>query len=69
MANLGVDAPYLIFGHTHHAGPFAHDDATEWRTPGGAELINSGCWVQEGAAASSIAAVAATSPYRAGLRD
>lgn len=66
MANLGVDADYVIFGHTHHAGPFAHDDVGEWRTARGAQLINSGCWVREGGAFLDRAA-AATSPYRAGF--
>ncbi len=66
MANLGVEADYMIFGHTHHAGPFEHDDPAEWQTPRGAWLINSGCWVREGGAFLDPA-VAATSPYRAGF--
>ncbi len=50
---LEVDASYVIFGHTHRAGPLPSDRELEWRAPvgtsrdgrGGIRLINSGCWV------------------------
>jgi predicted phosphodiesterase len=29
--HLGLDAAYVVFGHTHRAGPFARDDEREWR--------------------------------------
>jgi hypothetical protein len=37
----------VIFGHTHRSGPLPDDDAGEWRLPGGAALLNTGCWVYE----------------------
>jgi hypothetical protein len=61
---LGVAADYVIFGHTHRAGPLASDDASEWATRGGARLINSGSWVYEPA---FLGADPAASPYRAGF--
>ena len=41
-AALGIGADWLIFGHTHRAGPFPRDDAWEWRG-----LVNAGSWVRE----------------------
>jgi hypothetical protein len=61
---LGVVAPYLIFGHTHRAGPLAGDDRLPWRLAGGGELINTGCWVQEPSFAGPDPS---TSPYRVGF--
>jgi hypothetical protein len=43
---LGVSAPYVIFGHTHRAGPLPGDDETDWATAGG-RMINAGCWVYD----------------------
>ena len=61
---LGVDAQYVIFGHTHRAGPLPGDDPSEWTTGSGARLINSGCWVQEPAFAGPEPS---RSPYRVGF--
>jgi hypothetical protein len=47
VARLGIDARHVIFGHTHRSGPLPDDDAGEWRLPGGAQLVNTGCWVYE----------------------
>ncbi len=44
---LQIAAPYLIFGHTHRAGPLPGDDLSEWQTAAGGALINCGCWVHE----------------------
>ena len=44
---LGVRARWVVFGHTHRAGPLPDDDPAEWRTRAGGQLINSGCWVTE----------------------
>jgi predicted phosphodiesterase len=57
---VGLGEAYVVFGHTHRAGPFARDDAREWRgayaragasaTDGdglGARLVNAGCWTYE----------------------
>ncbi|HEY3828182.1 MAG TPA: hypothetical protein VGL57_03190 [Solirubrobacteraceae bacterium] len=43
-ARLGCGDAYVVFGHTHRAGPLPGDDASEWSVPGGARLVNSGCW-------------------------
>jgi hypothetical protein len=63
-ARLGVSAPYVIFGHTHRAGPLPGDDPAEWVTPHGSHLINSGCWVHE---AAFMGPDASQSPYRTGF--
>ncbi len=46
-ARLDLGDAYVIFGHTHRAGPFPDDPASEWRGRGGARLINSGCWTYD----------------------
>jgi hypothetical protein len=46
-ARLGLGEAYVIFGHTHRAGPLPGDDPHEWRAPGGARLMNSGCWTYD----------------------
>ncbi|HEY2318139.1 MAG TPA: hypothetical protein VGH67_07560 [Solirubrobacteraceae bacterium] len=63
-ARLGASAGYVIFGHTHRAGPLPADDPAEWRTRAGAQLINSGSWVYEPAFLGNDPAA---SPYRAGF--
>ena len=47
LARLGVDAPHVLFGHTHRSGPWPADDAGEWRTPSGTRLLNTGSWVYQ----------------------
>jgi predicted phosphodiesterase len=44
---LGVGDKHVIFGHTHRAGPRPGDDPGEWLAPGGARLINTGCWTYD----------------------
>lgn len=44
---LGIGADWVLFGHTHRAGPLDGDDPTEWQVPGGPRLVNTGCWVHE----------------------
>ena len=61
---LGVRAQYVIFGHTHRAGPLLGDDIQEWRTASGVRLLNSGCWVEE---PSFLGPVPGESPYRVGF--
>jgi hypothetical protein len=46
-ARLGVGDAHVVFGHTHRAGPLPGDNAVEWRGPGGARLINTGCWTYD----------------------
>jgi hypothetical protein len=43
-ARLGIGDAYVVFGHTHRAGPLPGDDPHEWSIPGGARLVNTGCW-------------------------
>jgi hypothetical protein len=64
VARLGVETGYVLFGHTHRAGPLPADDAAEWCTVGGTRLINTGCWVDEPA---FLGPDPAHSPYRAGF--
>jgi hypothetical protein len=63
-ARLGVTAPYVIFGHTHRAGPLPGNDPAEWVTAHGSRLVNAGCWVHEPA---FIGPDASQSPYRTGF--
>jgi len=44
LAEIGVTADHVIFGHTHRAGPLSGDDPTEWRQRGGGTLTNCGVW-------------------------
>jgi hypothetical protein len=46
-ARLELGDAYVVFGHTHRAGPFPDDLASEWRGRGGARLVNSGSWVYD----------------------
>jgi len=46
VERLGIDADYVIFGHTHRAGPL-EGDADEWRLTDGTQLVNSGTWIHE----------------------
>jgi hypothetical protein len=44
---LGLGDAYVVFGHTHRAGPLPGDLDSEWRGRGGARLVNSGCWTYD----------------------
>jgi predicted phosphodiesterase len=39
---LSIDARWVVFGHTHRAGPRDRDDPVEWEG-----LVNTGSWVHE----------------------
>jgi predicted phosphodiesterase len=41
---LGLGDAYVIFGHTHRAGPLPGDDEREWLGRRGARLLNTGSW-------------------------
>jgi predicted phosphodiesterase len=43
-ARLGLGEAYVVFGHTHRAGPLPGDDELEWRGRDGARLVNAGSW-------------------------
>ncbi|MGI8621951.1 MAG: hypothetical protein ACR2NB_00380, partial [Solirubrobacteraceae bacterium] len=47
LRRLGVDAPYVLFGHTHRSGPWSADDPAEWRAPTGSRLMNTGSWIYQ----------------------
>lgn len=47
VRRLGIDAEHVITGHTHRAGPLPEDDPSEWVTPSGVRMHNSGNWVYE----------------------
>ncbi len=64
LSSLELTPAYSIFGHTHRAGPLAGDDQSDWRTPSGVRLFNSGCWVNE---LAFLGSDPASSPYRAGF--
>ncbi len=63
ISRLGVDADWVIFGHTHRAGPLPADDPSQWRA-GLTALVNAGCWVREPAFTGPDPS---NSPYRAGF--
>ena len=46
-ARLGLGDAYVVFGHTHRAGPLAGDHEHEWSGDGGARLVNTGCWTYD----------------------
>lgn len=56
---LGIEADYLVFGHTHRRGPL--DGEPGWQTPQGTQLLNSGSWVHMPGLLGT--APAAKSPY------
>jgi hypothetical protein len=43
-ARLGLGDAYVVFGHTHRAGPLPGDHEHEWRGRAGTRLVNCGCW-------------------------
>jgi predicted phosphodiesterase len=46
LDRLGVGARYVIFGHTHRAGPLPGDDRSEW-SRGEVSIINTGSWTHD----------------------
>jgi predicted phosphodiesterase len=63
LLRLRVAARFVIFGHTHRAGPLPEDDPGPWRTSTGVRLVNCGCWVGE----RTLAGGDRDSPYRPGF--
>jgi hypothetical protein len=43
-ARLDLGDAYVVFGHTHRAGPLPGDEQHEWRGRQGARLVNCGSW-------------------------
>jgi Calcineurin-like phosphoesterase len=50
---LQLGDSYVVFGHTHRAGPLPGDPEQEWHGSGGARLVNSGCWTYDSVFLSS----------------
>lgn len=46
VERLGIDAPWVIYGHTHRAGPIP-SDPPDWGRRGPTRLVNAGSWVYE----------------------
>ena len=44
---LGIAARYVLWGHSHRAGPWPADDPAEWVAPSGARILNTGSWVYQ----------------------
>jgi hypothetical protein len=64
---LGLDGVYVVFGHTHRAGPLPSDRQIEWQgprqsaaAPTGPRLVNAGCWTYD---AAFLTPLPAESPY------
>jgi hypothetical protein len=64
VERLQIEASHVIFGHTHRAGPLPADDPSEWRTPSGTRIINSGSWVYQ---PDFLGEDPSSSPYRGGF--
>ena len=47
LRRLDISAPYVLWGHTHRAGPWPRDDLSEWTTAAGTRLFNSGSWTYQ----------------------
>ncbi len=47
LRRLGVTAPWVLWGHSHRAGPWPRDDLSEWTTGAGTRLLNTGSWVYQ----------------------
>ena len=64
---LGLDGAYVVFGHTHRAGPLPGDRQIEWQgqrqsdaPAAGMRLVNAGCWTYD---AAFLTAMPGESPY------
>jgi hypothetical protein len=47
LRRFGVDARYVLCGHSHRSGPWPGDDLSEWTTHAGGRLVNAGSWVYQ----------------------
>ena len=65
IGRLGIEADWVLFGHTHRSGPWpGADDEGEWIAPNGARLVNTGSWVYQPA---FLPEESAGSPYWPGV--
>jgi hypothetical protein len=65
LSVLKLRPHYALFGHSHRAGPLPGDDKSEWVTPAGVQLLNTGCWVHESTTFMSEEPL--DNPYRPGF--
>ena len=63
-ARLDLGDAYVVFGHTHRAGPFPGDEQHEWRGRQGARLVNCGSWTY---APIFLSSTPGESPYWPGV--
>jgi hypothetical protein len=47
LRRLGIEAPWVLWGHSHRSGPWPRDDRSEWTTPSGTRLLNAGSWTYQ----------------------
>jgi hypothetical protein len=47
LRRLRIDAPHVVWGHSHRSGPWPHDDLAEWTTHAGGRIVNTGSWVYQ----------------------
>jgi hypothetical protein len=47
IAHLDVQAKHVIWGHSHRSGPWPEDDREEWTAANGAQILNTGSWVDQ----------------------
>jgi UDP-2,3-diacylglucosamine pyrophosphatase LpxH len=47
LAQLEIQAQWVVFGHVHRLGPLPGDLESEWDVPHAPRLINSGAWMYE----------------------
>jgi hypothetical protein len=47
LRRFGVDARYVLWGHSHRSGPWPDDDLAEWTTHAGGRMLNTGSWVYQ----------------------
>jgi metallophosphoesterase superfamily enzyme len=47
LRRLDIDAPHVIWGHSHRSGPWPGDDVAEWTTHAGGRIQNTGSWVYQ----------------------
>jgi predicted phosphodiesterase len=64
---LGLSGAYVVFGHTHRAGPLPGDRQIEWQgqrqgdvAAAGTRLVNAGCWTYD---AAFLTSMPGESPY------
>ena len=63
LQRLEVQADYVVFGHTHRAGPQPDDDPAEW-TAGPNLLVNTGSWTYD---REFVGDSGRDGPYRSGF--